>query len=101
MRVQYVPAERVYQGHVRSPSWKGDALLKRSDVKRRSPGVTTPEAYDDAAMTFLKWAALESPAKAGQALPIETGEDGEPVMRRVFQAPCPTAGRVQRRGRSR
>jgi len=84
IRVHYDARERIYVGHVRSPSWNGSSSCKRSEVIRTSPGVTTPEAYDDAALLFLKWAEVQ----VGE-LPIEF-EKGEIVMRRVFQAPCPT-----------
>lgn len=84
VRVRYVPSIG-YIGHVRAPDWKGSSSCKRTEVHSKNPGLTTPEAYDDAALLFLKWGEVQR----GE-LPVELDKHGEIVLRRVFQAPCPT-----------
>ena len=76
--------EGFYYAHIRAPHVRDAAILSTREV-----GLThkldprSSEAYDVAALAFLKWAELH----VGE-LPVELDKK-KIVVRRVFQSPCP------------
>lgn len=85
--------EAHYVGGVRAPGFKRWYVLEDerrplASVLRRIRGnPSTPEAYDAAARAVLKQALDEHPS-----LPVELDARGRPIVRRVFESPCPGAG---------
>ena len=73
-----------YYAHIRAPHIRNAAILSLREVGlTRKHDPRSSEAYDTAALAFLKWAELH----VGE-LPVEL--DGNKIMvRRVFQSPCP------------
>ena len=82
--------EGFYYAHIRAPHMRDAAILSTREVgltrkSRFGPKLDprSSEAYDAAALAFLKWAELH----VGE-LPVELDKKGI-VVRRVFQSPCP------------
>lgn len=90
-----------YYGYVRAPGRRARARLSLKEVGLTNKGArelttsekkdlewTTPESYDEAALVMLQLAEIE-----GGLLPLERSRKakGHIVIRRLFQAPCPTS----------
>lgn len=82
VRIAYRSATRTYVGMVRDPffRWSGSAKPRLGFLRRP----TSPEAYDDAAVTML----LAADKASGRKLLLQA-EGGRVRVRRLFQAPCP------------
>lgn len=93
MEVRLSFVEGHYQAKLRSPGFRAQGSLSAREVGlTRKQGSSTPEAYDQAALAFLKLAVRMAPALR-RVLVIE----GDIVIRRTFQAPCPV--RIKKGGR--
>lgn len=74
-----------YYAHIRAPHLRNAAILSLREIgltQKQSP--TSSEAFDDAALAFLKWSEIH----VGE-LPVELDDRNRIVVRRVFQSPCP------------
>ena len=76
--------EGFYYAHIRAPHVRDAAILSLREVGlTRKQDPKSSDAYDAAALAFLKWAELH----VGE-LPVEL-DGNDIVVRRVFQSPCP------------
>ena len=76
--------EGFYYAQIRAPHVRDAAILSLREVGlTRKYDPKSSEAYDIAALAFLKWTELH----IGE-LPVELDSNGI-VVRRVFQSPCP------------
>ena len=76
--------EGFYYAHIRAPHVRDAAILSLREVGlTRKQDPKSSDAYDTAALAFLKWAELH----VGE-LPVEL-DGNDIVVRRVFQSPCP------------
>lgn len=81
-----------YYASIRAPYLRRAAILSLREIGLPSLSrklATSSEAYDEAALAFLKWTE-----KHEGKLPVEI-ERHQIVVRRVFQSPCPVPnGRI-------
>ena len=78
--------EGFYYAHIRAPHVRDTAILSLREVgltQKQKQDPRSSDAYDAAALAFLKWAELHE----GE-LPVEL-DGNDIVVRRVFQSPCP------------
>ena len=78
--------EGFYYAHIRAPRVRDAAILSLREAgltQKQKQDPRSSDAYDAAALAFLKWAELH----VGE-LPVEL-DGNDIVVRRVFQSPCP------------
>ena len=80
--------EGFYYATIRAPYVRNAAILSFREaglptLSRKQ--ATASDAYDKAALAFLKWAE-----KHVGELPVELDDQNRIVVHRVFQSPCPT-----------
>lgn len=87
-RVYFDPnGEGFYYATIRAPYVRNAAILSFREVGLPTltrKQATTSDAYDKAALAFLKWAEQH----VGE-LPLELDDRHKIVVRRIFQSPCP------------
>lgn len=90
VRLQYDPRSREYAGSVRDPQWSGRGSVSLRQVGlTRKQDPTSPDSYDRAALVFLNVMRTIAWKKFRVRLQVST-DRGSVVIRRTFQAPCPT-----------
>lgn len=74
-----------YYAHIRAPYIRNAAILSAREIGlTRKHGATSSEAYDEAALAFLKWAEIHL-----GPLPVALDRFNRISVRRVFHSPCP------------
>lgn len=84
VRVRFL--DGVYHGAVRAPGFRARGTLSKRDARVTHKDPTSSEAYDQAALAFIKGAMVRA-KKAGKKI-YPSGE-GHIEVRRTFQSPCP------------
>ena len=85
IRLGYDPRRRVYAGRVVDPQLRFRGGVPLNPKFSRDP--QSSEAYDDAARRFYLF-ARDWMKRRGRSFDAEE-KGGRPVIRRVFQSPCP------------
>lgn len=98
VRVLWDPAQQRYHGAVRDPyvRWRGSAP-RPSKVRGQRIRHRASESYDLMAALFLRRAQQWAKAERRHELQLEE-KHGRIVVRRIFQAPCPTGAPTRRKG---
>mgnify|MGYP006282005859 CR=1 FL=1 len=89
VEVRVLYTRGVYKGSVRAPGFNCHGTLTSEEARVRTKAHSSPEAYDQAAKSFLM-AAISLAKRMDKHLHLYPEFSGKKlVVRRTFQSPCP------------